>query len=64
VYIEVLAGAADTPIARAYMALAYVRAGDREKALEIIHEPECHPWQDFLALVLSVATRHNRHPEV
>ena len=52
--ISVLAGAADTPIARAYMALAHVRAGDREKALEIVHEAERHPRQDFPALVLSV----------
>ncbi len=31
--LRVLASAADTPITRAYMALAYVRAGDREKGL-------------------------------
>jgi hypothetical protein len=36
------------------MALAHVRAGDREKALEIVHEAERHPRQDFAALVLSV----------
>jgi hypothetical protein len=30
------------------------RAGDREKALEIVHEAERHPRQDFAALVLSV----------
>jgi len=52
--ISVLAGAADTPTTRAYMALAHVRAGNREKALEIIHEAERHPRQDFPALVLSV----------
>jgi len=52
--IRVLAGVADTSITRAYMALAHVRAGDREKALEIVHEAERHPQQDFSALVLSV----------
>jgi eukaryotic-like serine/threonine-protein kinase len=52
--IRVLAGTADNPITRAYMALAHVRAGDREKALEIVHEAERHPRQDFPALVLSV----------
>jgi len=52
--ISVLAGAADTPTTRAYMALAHVRAGNREKALEIIHEAERHPRQDFPALLLSV----------
>jgi hypothetical protein len=36
------------------MALAHVRSGDREKALEIVHEAESHPRQDFAALVLSV----------
>ena len=52
--LSLLATAADTPITRAYMALAHVRAGDREKALEIVHEAERHPRQDFPALVLSV----------
>ena len=52
--LSLLATAADTPITRAYMALAHVRAGDREKALEIVHEAERHPRQDFAALVLSV----------
>ena len=52
--LSLLASAADTPITRAYMALAHVRAGDREKALEIVHEAERHPRQDFAALVLSV----------
>jgi len=52
--IRVLAGVADTSITRAYMALAHVRAGDREKALEIVHEAERHSQQDFAALVLSV----------
>lgn len=52
--VSVLAGAADTPITRAYMALAHVRAGLREKALEIVHEDERHGRQDFSALVLSV----------
>jgi serine/threonine protein kinase/Tfp pilus assembly protein PilF len=52
--LSLLATAADTPITRAYMALAHVRAGDREKALEIVHQAECHPRQDFAALVLSV----------
>ena len=35
------------------MALAYVRAGDREKALQIAHELESRPRQDLAALVLS-----------
>ena len=52
--LSLLATAADTPITRAYMALAHVRAGDREKALEIVHEAERNPRQDFAALVLSV----------
>jgi hypothetical protein len=52
--LRMMATAADTPITRAYMALAHVRAGDREKALEIVHEAERHPRQDFAALVLSV----------
>ena len=52
--LSLLATAADTPITRAYMALAHVRAGDREKALEIVHEAERHPRQDFATLVLSV----------
>jgi adenylate cyclase len=52
--LSLLATAADTPITRAYMALAHVRAGDREKALEIVHEAERYPRQDFAALVLSV----------
>jgi tetratricopeptide (TPR) repeat protein len=52
--LRMMATAADTPISRAYMALAHVRAGDREKALEIVHEAEGHPRQDFAALVLSV----------
>jgi serine/threonine protein kinase/tetratricopeptide (TPR) repeat protein len=52
--LSVLATAADTPITRAYMALAHVRAGHREKALEIVHEAERHPRQDFAALVLAV----------
>jgi len=51
--LSVLASAADTPITRAYMALAYVRAGDREKALQIAHELESRPRQDLAALVLS-----------
>jgi hypothetical protein len=50
----VLTGTADTPITRSYIALAHVRAGNREKALEIVHEAERHPRQDFPALVLSV----------
>jgi len=52
--LSLLATAADTPITRAYMALAHVRAGERERALEIVHEAERHPRQDFAALVLSV----------
>jgi tetratricopeptide (TPR) repeat protein len=52
--ISLLDAAADTPITRAYTALAHVRAGDREKALEIVREVERHPRQDFTALVLSV----------
>jgi TolB-like protein/thioredoxin-like negative regulator of GroEL len=51
--LKVLANAADTPTTRAYMALAHVRAGDREKALEIAHELERKPRQDLTALVLS-----------
>jgi len=52
--IRLLAGVDDTSITQAYMALAHARAGDREKALEIVHEAERHPRQDFPALVLSV----------
>ena len=52
--LRMMATASDTPITRAYMALAHVRAGDRGKALEIVHEAERHPRQDFAALVLSV----------
>ena len=52
--LTLLATAAETPITRAYMALAHVQAGDREKALEIVHEAERHPRLDFAALVLSV----------
>jgi serine/threonine protein kinase/Flp pilus assembly protein TadD len=52
--LRMMATAADTPTTRAYMALAHVRAGHREKALEIVHEAERHPREDFAALVLSV----------
>jgi len=50
--LSLLATAADTPITRAYTALAHVRAGDREKGLEMVHEAERHPRQDFAALAL------------
>ncbi len=51
--LSLLAGAADTPTTRAYMALAHAKAGHREKALEIAHQLELQPRQDFTVFVLS-----------
>jgi len=50
--LSLLSSVVETRPTRGYMALAHVRAGPREKALEIVHKVEREPRPDFAALVL------------